>query len=297
MAEGGEKTGHRWRTMLWATSWMCFGTLVGGLLSGHLWIGLLATAIAASAAGLSGAASARSGVIGLLTLVVFIIYLGGPDTALSPWVAAGLTAIGGVLQALVMIVPYLIFEPKVVLAAYEKRPAYFPRIRTHIHWHNQYVDHAIRLSIAVTLATAIAQASGIKHQYWLPMTVAWVTQSGQLGTVRRVLSRILGTAAGLLVVVIFIDGFHAQGQWLVPLTTAAAGVAMVFVTSNYLISVLGTTTLIVTVLYMDGDKLGSTVPERLGETILAGIIAIIALSIWPDKKIVEAADQAPSASH
>jgi uncharacterized membrane protein YccC len=94
-------------------------------------------------------------------------------------------------------------------------------------------------------------------------------------------------------VVIFIDGFHAQGQWLVPLTTVAAGVAMTFITSNYLVGVLGTTTLIVTLLYMDGDKLGSTVPERLGETILAGIIAIIALTLWPDKQIGKDADQLP----
>ena len=285
MAEGGEKTGHRWRTMLWATAWLCFGALIGGLLTNQVWLGLIATAAFAACTGLAGAASARSGVIGLLGLVVFTIYLGGPDTAVSPWLAAGLIALGGVLQALVMIVPYLIFTPKKVIAAYSKQPPFFPRIRQALHWHNQYVDHAIRLSVAVTIATAIAQASGIQHQYWLPMTVAWVTQSGQLGTVRRVLSRILGTAGGLLIVVLFIDGLHAQGQWLVPLTTIAAGVAMTFITSNYLIGVLGTTTLIVTLLYMDGDKLGSTVPERLGETIVAGIIAIIALSIWPDKKL------------
>ena len=287
MAEGGEKTGHRWRTMLWATVWLCIGALVGGLLTDKIWLGLIATAIFAALTGLSGAASARSGVIGLLGLVVFTIYLGGPDTEVSPWFAAALVAIGGTLQALVMIVPYLIFEPKTVIGAYEKRPAFLPRIRSALHWHNEYVDHAIRLSLAVTIATAIAQISGLPHQYWLPMTVAWVTQSGQLGTVKRVLSRILGTAAGLLVVMVFIDGFHAQGQWLVPLTTVAAGFAITFITSNYLFGVIGSTTLIVTLLYMDGDKLGSTATERLIETILAGIIAIIALTIWPDKQIIK----------
>jgi hypothetical protein len=48
---------------------------------------------------------------------------------------------------------------------------------------------------------------------------------------------------------------------------------------------------------MDGDKLGSTVPERLIETILAGIIAIIALTIWPDKQIMKDADQVPSSTN
>ena len=126
------------------------------------------------------------------------------------------------------------------------------------------------------------------------MTVAWVTQSGQLGTVRRVLSRILGTFGGLLVVIAYIDGIGAQGQWLVPLTAGAGGLAVLLITANYLVSVIGTTTLIVTVLYMDGDKLSSTAPQRLGETVIAGIIAIAALAIWPDKKMLPNKASAPS---
>lgn len=293
MAEAGEQTGHRWRTMLWTTLWLFAATFMGGLLTHQYWLGLVATALVAGASGLAGAASPRSGLIALFALVTFTVYLGGPDTAMSPWLAAALIAIGGLLQAAVMIGPYLITDPRIFIREFKRRPPFLPRVRAHLRWHDQYVDHAIRLSIAVTLATVLAHASGLQHQYWLPMTVAWVTQSGQLGTVRRVLSRILGTFVGLLVVIAYIDGIGAQGQWLVPLTAVAGGLAVLFITSNYLISVIGTTTLIVTVLYMDGDKLSSTAPQRLGETIVAGIIAIAALAIWPDKKMLSTSAPTP----
>ena len=189
MAEAGEQTGHRWRTMLWTTMWLFLATLLGGLLTDALWLGLIATALVAAGSGLAGSASPRAGLIALFALVNFTVYFGGPDT---------------------------------------------------------------------------------------------------------VLSRILGTFAGLLVVIAYIDWVHAQGQWLVPLTALAGGLAVLFITSNYLFSVIGTTTLIVTVLYMDGDKLSSTAPLRLGETIVAGIIAIAALAIWPDKKMLPEAASAPN---
>jgi MFS family permease len=293
MAEAGEQTGHRWRTMLWTTMWLFLATLLGGFLTDVFWLGLIATTLVAAGSGLAGSASPRAGLIALFALVNFTVYFGGPDTAMSPWLSASLIAVGGLSQALVMIGPYLITDPRIFIREFKRRPPFIPRVREHLRWHDQYVDHAIRLSIAVTIATAIAHASGLQHQYWLPMTVAWVTQSGQLGTVQRVLSRILGTFAGLIVVIAYIDWVHAQGQWLVPLTAIAGGLAVLFITSNYLISVIGTTTLIVTVLYMDGDKLSSTAPLRLGETIVAGIIAIAALTIWPDSKILPEAASVP----
>jgi uncharacterized membrane protein YccC len=283
MAEAGEATGHRWRTMLWATFWLTISAFIGGLLTNSFWAGLVATAVVASIAGLSGSAGPRAGLIGLLGLVVFTVYLGAPDSATTPLQAALLITAGGLLQSLAMIVPYLLTNPGALRIAAERQPPIWPRVRAHLHWPDPFVNHAVRLTLAVTFATAVADSTNLEHQYWLPMTVAWVTQSGRLGTTRRVIARVLGTAAGLVVVFVLLEVLKAQGQWLSVICAIFGGIAVAYITANYIYAVLGVTVLVLTLLFMDGDPLGTTMWQRLGETVVAGVIAIIALSIWPDR--------------
>ncbi|MFA7324966.1 MAG: hypothetical protein WC005_11495, partial [Candidatus Nanopelagicales bacterium] len=64
VAEAGEKSGHRWRTMLWATFWLTLSAFIGGVLTSSFWAGLLATAVVAAIAGVSGSAGPRAGLIG-----------------------------------------------------------------------------------------------------------------------------------------------------------------------------------------------------------------------------------------
>ena len=283
MAEAGEASGHRWRTMIWATFWLCIASLIAGTLADQLWLGLIATAAFSALTGISGAAGPRAGLIGLLGLVVFTIFLGAPDSATTPVQASILIACGGALQALVMIVPNLILNPTLFIKSYERMPSFWNRVRPHLVWGDMYVDHAVRLTIAVTTATVIANMSGLSHQYWLPMTAAWVTQAGRLGTIKRVVSRVLGTIVGLVLVLIAIDMLHAQDWWLALFCGVGGAAAVGFITANYIYAVTGVTSLIVTLLWLDGDPLTNTAPQRIGETIVAGIIAIITLSIWPDK--------------
>ncbi len=283
MAEAGEASGHRWRTMIWATFWLCIASLIAGLLADQLWLGLIATAVFSAFTGISGAAGPRAGLIGLLGLVIFTIYLGAPDSSTTPLQSSLLIACGGALQALVMIVPNLIRNPKLFIQKYERMPSFWNRIRPHLVWGDTYVDHAVRLTIAVTTATVIANMSGLSHQYWLPMTAAWVTQAGRLGTIKRVISRVLGTIVGLIFVFIAIEMLHAHDWWLALFCGIGGAAAVGFITANYIYAVTGVTSLIVTLLWLDGDPLTNTAPQRIGETIVAGIIAIITLSIWPDK--------------
>ncbi|MFA7324812.1 MAG: FUSC family protein, partial [Candidatus Nanopelagicales bacterium] len=212
----------------------------------------------------------------------------------TPLQAALLITIGGLLQSLAMIVPYLLTNPGALRIAGERQPPWWPQVRAHLRWPDPYVNHAVRLTLAVTFATALADSTSLEHQYWLPMTVAWVTQSGRTGTVHRVISRVLGTIGGLIVVFLVIELLKAHGQWFSVICAISAGVAVACITANYVYAVVGITTLVLTLLFMDGDPLGSTMWQRLAETVAAGVIAIVALSIWPDRSEEETAPEQPA---
>jgi uncharacterized membrane protein YccC len=62
--------------------------------------------------------------------------------------------------------------------------------------------HAVRLSLAVALATLIDRGLGLPHGYWVPLTVLAIVQPAAHATEVRSMQRAAGTLVGVVVIIV-----------------------------------------------------------------------------------------------
>ena len=280
LAEAGEEVGRRWRTMLWTNLWLMGATLAAGLVSDVAIAVVVGSGIVAFAGGLAGAAGPRAAVGGVLALVVFIVFAGAPGLPEVALDNALLMGLGGLIITVATVLPRIIREPAIVRVAVSPVPPLWPRIREHLASRDVFLRHAVRLSVAIVVATIISEATNFPHDYWLPMTVAWVTKPDVNGTVTRVAARIVGTVIGLGVSAILLLTFGVSGYTAAIVVAIAGGIAVALVWANYAIGVAGITVLVVVMFSFDGDPVTEDLMLRLVATLLAGVIAIAASYVW-----------------
>ena len=281
LSEAGEEFGRRWRTMLWTTLWLMISCAIAGLLSDTLWAGIIATAIVALIAGYSGTAGPRAAIGGLLSLVVFIVFFGIPDTPLGAIDNALAVGLGGLIQAVVTIVVGIATHPRELGLIVQKVPPIWQQIKPHVIWNDRFTRHALRLSVTITLATIISNIGSLPDQYWLPMTVAWMTRPDHDGTTTRIDQRIVGTVLGLLLMAFVLDVLHAGGYWTAVICMLASGLCVAYMNANYAIAVVGVTSFVIPLLVLSGQSSGETLLLRLCATVLAGVMAWASLFLWP----------------
>jgi uncharacterized membrane protein YccC len=117
--------------------------------------------------------------------------------------------------------------------------------------------------IAISVATVISQFLGVPHEYWIPMTVAWIFNPDQKATAMRVAERVVGTLLAI--------GFAF-------LVAGAGGyLLLAFLTGNYTIATFGVTSFVLALMAMAGDFYEQTAVFRLEATLAAGAIVLVVL--------------------
>ena len=173
------------------------------------------------------------------------------------------------------------------------RPSTVERLRAHLHWGDGVAEHALRLSLAFGVATAVAVAAGFPHAYWLPLTVAWIAKPDLAGTLNRVVMRILGTLAGVLIAGVCIA---LVTQTAVPEILLACGIAVsvwlaiAYLWANYPLAVIGITLFVLFSDYMSGDVQTANIIERLVATVLAGAWVLLVSLVRPRRSGTAAVD-------
>lgn len=280
LADAGESVGRRWRTMLWAALWITLATLVGGLVANRIAVSVLIGVVVALLAGWAWLLGTRAGAIGVLSLVSYVVFNGAPDSQRSAVGQAIGVLVGAVAITLVTVLPHLRDRQ-----SWLRAQAPVPGIRARLHGsfdaRNVYVRHGVRLAIVIGIAMLLSQTDEYPHDYWLPMTVAWVTKPDKDGTSTRIVQRILGTIAGILVSALVIDGLRASSMVIAVFAGCGLALAVLFVTANYSVAVIGVTVLIVSLFTFDGDPVGETMVLRICMTIAAGVLAFLAFYLWP----------------
>jgi len=141
--------------------------------------------------------------------------------------------------------------------------------------------HAIRLTAAELAGTGLAIAMGFPHNYWIPMTLAWVLRPDLAGTAVRVTARIGGTVLGLVLagVVLGIFGFGTVPVLIVVFVSTV--IIYAFIGPNYALCTAGVTAFVVAVFGLLGDPLIETLDLRLAGTLIAAVIAVAAVLALP----------------
>lgn len=153
-------------------------------------------------------------------------------------------------------------------------------LRDHLRLADPFVRHAIRLGVAIAVATGIAEFLPDTHGYWVPLTVAWIAKPDLAGTVVRVAMRIAGTIVGL--VASAAAGYLLTSSWQFSLAVGASVMLVAaFLYANYTVAVVGVTSFVLILLAIIGEPISSTVVPRLVDTLVAGVIVLAASLVLP----------------
>lgn len=159
-------------------------------------------------------------------------------------------------------------------------------LRANLNFRSAVFRHAVRLSICLTIAGAIARATDWSHAYWIPMTVVLVLRPDFAGTFSRGLQRIAGTIVGLIVATAV---FYWLPQTLaVQVTAIGIGVFLLrwLGPANYGLFAMGVTAVIVLMLTLTGAAPKELITDRLVDTSIGGMLALSAYAAWPTREPV-----------
>nr|WP_249420017.1 FUSC family protein [Rhabdothermincola salaria] len=144
-----------------------------------------------------------------------------------------------------------------------------------------FVGHAVRLAVAVGLATLITVSLDVAHAYWLPMTVAWMAKPDLAGTVSRVSLRVVGTLVGVAIAAGVFALTDPGTLGITVLVSVGSLVAFSFIWANYAIAVSGITVIVLSLFASAGEAVERDVVLRLGLTVGAGALTLAVAFVRP----------------
>ena len=280
LADIDEVSGQRWRTMLWTTFWITIAAFCGGLLSNIGLYQIISVAMVGAIGGYVGAAGARPVLIGILVLVTYVAFSGAPEAQLAALATGALVALGGIIQTAATVVTALI-RSRGSLRLTHQNPRNIRKLRAHFNTKDDFFRHGARLALAMAIAECINLYLGWPHGYWIPLTVAWVSRPDRNGTTTKVLARVAGSIAGVIITYVAIEVLNLQSYATAILVGVGAFVLLAFIWANYAIAVVGITMVVVSLVALNGDPVGQVSGVRVLSTIIAGIVVIAVSFSWP----------------
>lgn len=226
--------------------------------------------------GFAGALGRRGAMVGVLSMILCTVFSGAPESERTAIITTGLLAIGGLTQLIVGGAVALINtrRHRISRRVVESPEPAIRRLRNHRMTDDLFARHAMRLAIALAVATILAQNIGWPHEYWIPMTVVCMSRLDQDGTTSSVFERTLGTILGIALSFILID-YMGSGQMRFALFAAIGTfLLLAFINVNYPIAVTRITLLVVSLFALYGEPVSNTGPIRIYCTLIAAAITV-----------------------
>lgn len=280
VAEGGLPPGHRWKVMLWTTVWLMVSSGIGHAFAPlGLWA-LPGSALFAFLAGWVGSAGPRAALAGTLALVNFSIAQGLPEDLLNATEVVLLVGLGGFIQTVVMVIYVALRHPGALKEGLKSQPLLWRQLSSPTDTHDLFVRHGLRLMVVFTIATGISEFVPTQHQYWIPMSVAWMARPDSRGTASRIINRLVGTALGVSVLAVLGATVPYSDVGVLIVVAIGAYLMLAFVWANYAIAVLGVTMFVIALFDLNHDITDDTLLLRLGATALAAILVWLGTYLW-----------------
>lgn len=279
-----QRFGSHLRTMMWSALWLAIGATIGGLASSTGYWQLLTVAAMSVVCGFAGALGGLGLGNGSLTLVMYAVFAGAPVSDRAAVTTGLLVLLGGLVTIATSIAMYAIGARDQMHEHPPAQPSVAGRLRTHLHLSDEFVRHGARLAVVMVVATAIAHFLNWPHEYWIPMTVAWVARPGRQLTWERTWHRVLGTLAGIAVATVLMLTSGNSPYELAVLAAAGATITLIFVRAHYAIAVTGITVTMMALFAIEGQSFDMNAPYRILATLVAGALLALGTVIWPDRQ-------------
>jgi uncharacterized membrane protein YccC len=155
-------------------------------------------------------------------------------------------------------------------------------VRANLDLRSSALRHATRLAVLVPLTDVATRAAAIPRGYWVSLTILVVLRPDFGGTFHRALLRALGTMIGLVlasVVVYYL--LNEQPAAMIPLLGLLVFGMRLAGPNNVGLSAMFLSGTVVVLLSLGGYPTGTTVAERAIATAVGGVIALVAVLLWP----------------
>jgi uncharacterized membrane protein YccC len=154
------------------------------------------------------------------------------------------------------------------------------RLLANCSWSSSYARHAIRLTVAVTIAVIAQHLLPLAHSQWIALTVILVLRPDFTTTFTRGVGRVVGTVGGA-VLASLIAAFHPTDPAYVALVIVFAFLAFALFNVSYALFSVAITGYIVYMLAVGGAAEHASAVDRVVATLFGGFLALVAYSVWP----------------
>jgi uncharacterized membrane protein YccC len=154
-------------------------------------------------------------------------------------------------------------------------------LRANLDFGSAVFRHALRLAACVAVAEAVGRAVSWQRSYWIPMTVAVILKPDFTTTFSRGLLRLSGTLAGLLFATLIYHLLPAFALSQLLLVGCFTFLMRMYGPANYGLFSFAVSGLIVFLIAETGVPPGEVVVLRGVNTVLGGLLALLAYGLWP----------------
>lgn len=278
--------------MLFGSVGIALAALIGALV-GHNAVGfVLAATLLAYLCGLLATFSQGAWWVGLQCVIYALISSNYPAGIQSAVSRAGLLLAGGLLQTALVALFRRIETRKAAQAEGDAEPlqdrpaipsikAALAAMRGNVSPRTEIGREAIRMAVAVGLSAVLSRVLGLTNGYWMPMTTALVLKADLHQTFGRGLARVTGTLAGAGVATLIAATLRPGPHVLAVLVIAFAWLCFTLLSFNYALYAVCITSYVVFGLAIVGLPEPKVVAARTVDTLLGGLLAILAHLIFP----------------
>ena len=150
--------------------------------------------------------------------------------------------------------------------------------------------HAIRMTVCVAAGDWIERSLGWHRAYWLPMTVAVVLKPDFTSTFSRGVLRVLGTLGGLILATALFHVLPVSAVTQLLLVGVFTFCLRYWGPANYGIFTLSVSGLVVFLIAAAGYPPGEVVAARALNTLVGGLLALLAYALWPTWERTQVSD-------
>jgi hypothetical protein len=141
--------------------------------------------------------------------------------------------------------------------------------------------HAIRLAVAVAIASIVYHVFHFSRGYWIPMTALIVLRPEFYETFARGIARISGTLLGAGLASAIVHLLHPPGAAIAALLLVSVWGCYAMFRVNYAVFTVCLTAYVVFVLRLSGIAELTAAGARIAYTVEGGVLAILVYLVWP----------------
>jgi uncharacterized membrane protein YccC len=141
--------------------------------------------------------------------------------------------------------------------------------------------HAVRLVVAVILATILAHWLNLPRGYWVAFAVAVILKPDYSTLLHRGIGRVIGTAAGASLAAVLVSELHPSYALTTVLIAVTAVLAYSSWSASFAVSIGLVTSLVLIMLSVSTTNSVGTALDRLIDISLGAVISAVTYLAWP----------------